>query len=135
MIRSFQGWVRGEPITIQAVKVDGHSVEIKTAAAFVEMLKHALEDDIDLQITSGLRTYEQQQELYNKLKPQGIPTAKPGHSTHHHNAIDIRTGITFAEFQKGKRSQIFEWLHLNSEAHGFVRAVRSEPWHYEYRGS
>jgi hypothetical protein len=28
---------------------------------------------------------------------------------------------------------MYDWLKANGPAHGFVRTVNKEPWHWEYR--
>jgi LAS superfamily LD-carboxypeptidase LdcB len=52
-------------------------------------------------------------------------TAKPGYSNHQSGfAIDINTG---------KRTKVYKWLVRNALKYGWVRAVESERWHWEYR--
>jgi hypothetical protein len=40
-----------------------------------------------------------------------------------------------SETSSGKRSlrpPVYKWLKRNAPAHGFIRTVNKEPWHWEY---
>jgi len=59
-------------------------------------------------------------------------TAPPGHSNHGNGeALDLNTGSRTA-FNKKLNEDVFIWLVKNSWKYGFVRAVSSEEWHFEY---
>jgi hypothetical protein len=58
-------------------------------------------------------------------------TARPGWSNHN-SGIAIDLNCKGAKFG-GVVMPIYEWLVLNAYKYGFVRAVASEEWHWEYR--
>jgi LAS superfamily LD-carboxypeptidase LdcB len=59
-------------------------------------------------------------------------TAAPGKSNHGSGiALDLSTGSRIS-FSKVLRNNAYEWLVKNSWKYGFVRAVNSEEWHFEY---
>ena len=61
-------------------------------------------------------------------------TAPPGKSLHGNGvAIDINTGGFSAVLPStGALTPVYVWMAVNGWKYGFVRAVRSETWHYEY---
>jgi LAS superfamily LD-carboxypeptidase LdcB len=62
-------------------------------------------------------------------------TAAPGSSNHGNGiALDLNTGsrISFSP-KPNLKKDIYIWLIRNSWKFGFVRAVKSEEWHFEYR--
>lgn len=60
-------------------------------------------------------------------------TAPPGKSNHGNGfALDLSTGSRVA-FSRKLNDKVYIWLVNNSWKYGFVRAVGSEEWHYEYR--
>lgn len=59
-------------------------------------------------------------------------TAPPGHSNHGNGeALDLSTGSRTA-FNKKLNEDVYIWLVKNSWKYGFIRAVSSEEWHFEY---
>ena len=59
-------------------------------------------------------------------------TAPPGKSNHGNGiALDLNAGSRVA-FTKKLNNQVYTWLVKNSWKFGFVRAVKSEEWHFEY---
>jgi predicted chitinase/LAS superfamily LD-carboxypeptidase LdcB len=62
-------------------------------------------------------------------------TAPPGKSNHGNGiALDLNSGSRIA-FSRKLNNQIYTWLVKNSWKFGFVRAVKSEEWHFEYHPS
>lgn len=60
-------------------------------------------------------------------------TAAPGKSNHGNGfALDLSTGSRVS-FSKKLNDKVYVWMVKNSWRYGFVRAVNSEEWHYEYR--
>jgi predicted chitinase/LAS superfamily LD-carboxypeptidase LdcB len=60
-------------------------------------------------------------------------TAPPGKSNHGSGiAIDINTGSRIS-FSKKLNNKVYVWLIRNSWRYGFIRTVRSEEWHFEWR--
>ena len=75
-----------------------------------------------LKITSGYRTHEEQQKLWN-ANPNPKMVARPGTSNHEKgNAID------FAD-----TSGAYDWLKKNAGKFGF-KNYPPEPWHYSLDG-
>jgi putative chitinase len=60
-------------------------------------------------------------------------TAPPGKSNHGNGiALDLNAGSRI-EFNRILNNSIYKWLVNNSWKFGFVRAVTTEEWHFEYR--
>ncbi len=62
--------------------------------------------------------------------------AKPGSSRHGNGiAIDTNTGTSYpiASYSSPWNPTIGAWMFKNSWKFGFVRGVKSEEWHFEYR--
>ncbi len=127
---------------------------------YLDMLRAALEDNVELEITSPYRTQDYQKMLFNrKIKAYmkkglsymeayqlaGQAVNVPGNSEHQIGlALDIVTPsyhkLTegFAETDAGK------WLEENSYKYGFIlrypkgkeyiTGVEYEPWHFRYVG-
>ena len=62
----------------------------------------------------------------SKFDPATAPPGKSNHGTG--VAIDLNTGKGSA----AAASPVYHWLAKNSWKYGFVRAVKSEEWHYEH---
>ena len=79
---------------------------------------------------SGFRTYPSQQFLYNGYinhLPGFNKAARPGFSNHQDGfAYDFAIGSYNGD-------PLYDWLKAHGPAHGFVRTVNGEPWHWEYR--
>ena len=59
-------------------------------------------------------------------------TAPPGLSNHGNGeALDLNTGSR-KSFNKILNEQVYIWLCKNSWKYGFIRAVSTEEWHFEY---
>ena len=103
-------------------------VERRTADAYWAMQQAAAEDGIELPIYSGFRTNAEQKYFYRCYKTCSCNSctkaARPGHSNHQSGrALDI-----------GLWPGTHEWLVANAGRFGFKNTIRSEPWHWEYRG-
>ena len=65
-------------------------------------------------------------EGYSNHRPGFNLAAKPGRSNH-------QSGIAFDIALAGADGNpVYEWLKRNAAAHGFIRTVNKEPWHWEY---
>ena len=53
-------------------------------------------------------------------------TGRPGYSRHHY-------GIAFDISTAGGKNAAYKWLEKNALAFGFIRTVKSETWHWEYK--
>ncbi len=114
----------------------------ETLNAYQELFKASLLDNLYLIIYSAYRSYEYQEELYNKEPNDYV--AKPGASEHQTGlAIDIgttNTGLT-AYFDNTLESM---WLEKNAHKFGFILRYPKdkenitgypyESWHYRYVG-
>lgn len=116
---------------------------------YKEMFKAAETDGAKLVISSGYRSYQDQEETYNQyLKARGRDyvnsyVALPGHSEHQTGfAFDILTlGANTSNFEETKE---FSWLKNNAYKYGFIMrypkgkekitGYQYEPWHYRYVG-
>ena len=140
-----------------------HRLERSTYLAYKAMVEAATRDGISapmLQITSGLRDYEHQKELWEKAlkNPKNIKKAKelglklkdwtrkrtapPGRSRHHSGrAIDLYLGYPISQIyqSKMKATPAFAWLLENADFYGFYnyepapqKQNPGEPWHWEF---
>ena len=121
------------------------------AQAFERMRAAAQRQGHHIILNSGQRTFESQFTLRrqnvidrskrgdnrylvtarsSKFKPK---TAAPGRSNHQSGiAVDIRTG---SPISKNVPSPVYKWLCQNAHRFGFIRTVRSERWHWEFKGN
>ena len=139
------------PITLCAI--DGALVNVKIAPAYLDMRAAAKKDGISLSINSAFRSpYDSinatsksgqkvrassQQYLYDGYKA-GKPgfnlAAKPGNSNHGDGiGLDLNAGGKSSGRYINVNEKVYEWLVKNSWRFGFVRAVKTEEWHYDYR--
>lgn len=123
---------------------------------FEKMCKAAAEDGVTLISVSAYRSYNYQQNLYNRrvercMREDGLNeeaakkkaatiVAVPGTSEHHLGlAVDINSVETSFE-----NTAAFRWLQKNAENYGFIMRfpkdkqsitkIIYEPWHYRYVG-
>lgn len=123
---------------------DDH-MKVGTACAFDRMFEAAKAQSVTLTINSGFRTFARQQYFWKKNgctsrgNCRGNLAAVPGTSRHGiGSALDISVGCGK---QPGSspftacinKSAKYKWLRENAMQFGFVRTVRSEPWHWEYK--
>ena len=86
----------------------------------------------------GLKTGEQAFIYYAGASAYDAATAPPGHSNHGSGiAADFNTGSRRSFGAKMQPGTVYErnyiWLAKNAHKYGYVRAVSSEEWHWEYR--
>ena len=121
----------------------------EAATAFNNMAKDAEEQGYSIIAISTYRTYEYQENLYNKYaqtdgtKKADTYSARPGHSEHHTAlAVDIKNATkAYTKFGETKE---FEWMKENAHKYGyilrytkeneFITGYSNEPWHYRYVG-
>lgn len=114
---------------------------------FFKMQKEAHKDNIDLYISSGYRSYQRQEKIYNNYRKKDPAnkvdtySARPGHSEHQTGlAFDVNTiDDTFASTKESK------WLNNNCYKYGFIirypkgkeniTGYKYEPWHLRYVGT
>lgn len=115
-------------------------------AAFEKMRQSAAADGLNLFISSGYRSYEYQENLYNKYAAErgnaaaDEVSARPGHSEHQTGlCMDINsTEFSFADTEEAK------WLDEHCAEYGFIirfpegkeeiTGYEYEPWHIRYVG-
>ena len=119
------GYADGVAVDLVVVDVDGHPVEIQTAAALVAMQAHADDDDVTLRVVSGFRTMAEQERLYACFVECTCNNcelaAAPGTSEHQSGrAVDLNTS------EPGS----YNWLDDHGAEHGFARTEPSEEWHW-----
>jgi hypothetical protein len=127
--QTVKGYEGGTPRSLVVEKVEGTPVEVATARAYRRMARAAERDGVRLAIASGFRTWEEQAALYDCYLTGdcngGNLAAPPGHSNHQSGlALDLNTHVR----------SVRKWLEQHAREYGFVRTVRSEPWHWEYVG-
>lgn len=100
-------------------------ITLESVPAYFELKDAAAKDGFVLSVNSGFRTFAHQVELRKIFERDGKPkAAKAGFSNHQHGkAFDLNTG--------GFDTPIYNWLKKNATAHGFVRTVDGEDWHWE----
>ena len=120
----------------------------ETLEAYEKMWKSAKNDGITLIATSAYRTYESQENVYDKFLRNGEEyadnyAARPGFSEH-------QTGLSVDIFGYGTTKKTFEdspsfnWLKENAHKFGFIlrypkgkeylTGYNYEAWHYRYVG-
>jgi hypothetical protein len=116
------------------VRVVGTAREIEhiaeaTCDKFLAMVAAARTDGITIGINSGFRSYPEQKHLFDGRQrglPGFAPANRPGNSNH-------QNGIAFdLDVNGGGSNPTYVWLSKNATSYGFLRTVRSEPWHWEY---
>jgi LAS superfamily LD-carboxypeptidase LdcB len=134
---------QGKLIGFAPVKYIGKIRVIESMhARIVDMQTDALQSGVKLKLAAGLRSWDEQmhlriQNVKDKQKQNDLNylaiaspdqfnprTGKPGWSNHQDGkAYDFNvTGFPI----------VYAWLVKNALAHGFVRTVLSERWHWEY---
>ena len=114
----------------------GHRARADVASQYT-LMKRAFEKDnpgLTLQVNSGFRNYKQQFLAKQKWEKEGKPenAATPGYSKHQSGvAVDIETGT---DDPRRRPTRVYSWLRNNAADFGFIRTVKSEPWHWVYYG-
>jgi len=126
--------------------------------AFLRMAQHAKKDSLRLIIVSGIRTFDQQKELWEKKWMQTLVTerndikiattilkysAMPMTSRHHWGTeIDINM-VKMKYYQSPEGKKVYNWLKTNAPKYGFHQVYtpkngnnrqgyENEPWHWSY---
>jgi hypothetical protein len=130
-------WRRGDYIgpkllvNIVGAGAEMEQVTLDSLDAYIKLKDAAEEENIQLAIHSAFRTFQRQVELFQAFKHgTGNLAAEPGRSNHQHGqAFDLNT----LKNKFNGSDKIYEWLKKNGPKHGFVRTVKNESWHWEYR--
>ena len=128
-------WAKDEYLgQVTLVRVVGTNKEIEhiseaTCDKFLAMAEAARADGVEIGVNSGFRSWPEQKFLFEgrqKGLPGFAPANRPGNSNH-------QNGIAFdIDVNGGGSNPTYVWLEANATRFGFVRTVRSEPWHWEY---
>ena len=133
----------------------------EASSAFLEMAVAAQEDGVKMVIFSGYRSYEYQDEVYQReavFRPDSVDLylARPGHSEHQlGTAFDVAWPGLHVASRDPRNIQVFDWLEDHAHEYGFVlsyplRTIAEwpydnriyplrgqfihEPWHIRYVG-
>jgi len=119
-----------------------NTMTTSTACAFDKMATAAKKSGVSIKIASGFRTVARQQYFYNCYRTKrcngGNLAARPGTSNHGKGvALDLNTncGKQTRSRPNCGGSRVYQWLYKNASKFGFTRTVKSEPWHWEFRGA
>lgn len=121
----------GQKVLVQIVGTGAEmeQITLESLEPYFKLVNAAAEENVVIAIESGFRTYAKQKALYEGWKAgrPGFNRAAPaGKSNHQHGqAFDLNT--------RGFEGPVYDWLKRNGPAHGFVRTVGGEHWHWEYR--
>ena len=120
---------------VTLVEVTGTAREIEriaesTCDAFLAMADAAREDGVAIGLNSGFRSWPEQKHLHDGFVrglPGFNPANRPGTSNHQNGiAFDLDVG-------GGGSNPTYLWLQKNATGFGFIRTVRREAWHWEFR--
>ncbi|CAF0928607.1 unnamed protein product [Adineta ricciae] len=119
-----------------------NTMTTSTACAFDKMASAAKKSGVYIKIASGFRTIARQQYFWNCYRTKkcngGNLAARPGTSNHGRGiALDLNTNCGKQSRAKPNcgGSRVYQWLYKNAHKYGFTRTVKSEPWHWEFRGA
>jgi len=112
---------KGDGSTVQR---QGKPIGAHIAEQFDDMVAAAKKDGVNITITSGARSREEQEKLYAAYKNgTGNLAAKPGTSNHESgDALDLGPPSAYS------------WLKQNAGQFGFKNGIPSEPWHWSLTG-
>lgn len=116
-------------VEIVDVKLEIERLALDTLEPYLALVKAAGAKNVMVAVNSAFRSYPEQKLLFEGFKkhlPGFNKAAPPGTSKHQNGiAFDIRVA-------GGDGDPVYEWLKKNGPAHGFVRTVSGEPWHWEF---
>lgn len=122
------------------------------AAALEDLFRKAKQDQINLYATSGYRSYQRQEEIFNSnVRKHGFEaanqfSARPGESEHQTGlAMDVTSPtVNFQLTQYFGQTREGRWLKENAPQFGFIirypkgkeyiTGYQYEPWHLRYVG-
>lgn len=119
--------------------------------AFIKMADAAKEDGIALVLSSGYRSYDEQESTYASMANSSGKdyadkyAARPGASEHETGyALDILSNGQYIYTSNFKESPAYEWLDKHAAEYGFIlrypegkehiTGYNPESWHYRYIG-
>ncbi len=142
-------YVPNNLVTIEAKYGRNLSLDHTVYEQYKKMWEVAKEQGLTLYIKSPYRSYQTQQNLYNKYvakdgkKAADTYSARPGYSEHQTGlAFDVTSPTT--NFDTFESSKEFLWLQEHAHEYGFILRYPKgkeyitgyiyEPWHYRYVG-
>jgi len=144
------GYVPGDLAELgnSAYRVTRQGLTLRAAAAdsLENMAAAALADGVTLTAASAFRTYEYQEEVYNRnVREMGQQaadreSARPGHSQHQLGValdffpIDDAFAETAASGWLEKNASRFGWSLSYPQGYEDITGYRWESWHYRYTG-
>jgi hypothetical protein len=84
----------------------------------------------ELGLTSGYRSPEVQQALWDKSDKTGHTVARPGRSKHQHGTAADLYGFGLGDGPSVSQATK-DWVHQNAAAHGLAFPMNYEPWHVQ----
>ncbi len=108
------------------VTISGEKVDSSIAPNLKAMIEDAKKDGVNLDIISGYRSHQEQQQLYNKYGPGRA--ARPGTSNH-----EKGVAVDFANTRGA-----YTWLANNVQEYGLKTNKMHggwEPWHVSPTGA
>ena len=131
------------------VTIDNITINKEAYEYFVKMKNAMNKENLDIRIISAYRSYDYQEELYEKYlkkEKQSIVdtySARAGYSEHHTGlAIDIDNNKL--DYNKFYLTKEYLWMEENAYKYGFIlrypkdkekiTGYSYEPWHYRYVG-
>lgn len=123
-------------------------VHSKVAPFLEDMLEDAKDDDVELQVVSGFRSFDTQSSLksqYDVIYGAGTAnqfSAAQGYSEHQlGTTVDFTTPEEIAPFTSFETTEAYEWLTDNAHKYGFTLSYpknnsfyQFEPWHWRFVG-
>ncbi len=129
---------------------DSASLQKDAYDHFVKMADDASLEDLTIKVTTGYRSYNFQETLYNNYVAQdGILeadtySARPGFSEHQLGYSADLTNINLVSFDTFDQTDEYKWLQKNAYKYGFIQrypkdkeyitGYQYESWHYRYVG-
>ncbi|NCS99038.1 M15 family metallopeptidase [Candidatus Parcubacteria bacterium] len=124
-----------------------YEIEEKVYPFLMDLLEEAEDDDIDLQIISAYRSFDEQEQLkgaYTVSYGVGANqfSADQGYSEHQlGTTVDFTNSEVGATFSGFAQTETYEWLQDNAHRFGFTLSYpennqyyQFEPWHWRFVG-
>ncbi|ERJ11521.1 M15 family metallopeptidase [Haloplasma contractile] len=141
------------PLVIPSKDKDRNKVLDVTYQALKEMFKDSKKEGLNLFVSSGYRSFNRQDVVYNYYLVEGGRSyadsfsARPGHSEHQTGyAVDVTCGnVLYRLVEKFEDTQEGKWIKKHAHLYGFIirypknreasTGYNYEPWHLRYVGT
>ncbi|MCW5891139.1 MAG: M15 family metallopeptidase [bacterium] len=116
-------------VRIVDARLEIEHVALDTLGAYQALCAAAAADGVAITLNSGFRSYAEQKRLHEDYTrdPSRFPRAAEPGSSNHQNGIAFDIAVA-----GGAGNPTYDWLARHATAHGFVRTVSKEPWHWEH---